>query len=97
MTDDQRVNDQLAALDATESDLPSTDDLQAHDEAEEQNTDGDPGATEFGFGAKEWLMPTKSCAEADATRRAFGTKPPEKLKPATQDNLFNPLPQGRLF
>jgi hypothetical protein len=35
-------------------------------------------------------------AEADALRRAFGTKPRKPLKPARQDDLFNPDPQARL-
>jgi hypothetical protein len=35
-------------------------------------------------------------AEGEAPRLAFGTRPPAPLKPAKQDNLFNPEPQGRL-
>jgi hypothetical protein len=35
-------------------------------------------------------------AEADALRRAFGTRTPAPLSPAQQDDLFNPHPQERL-
>jgi hypothetical protein len=36
-------------------------------------------------------------AQADALRRAFGTRPARRLRPAGQDELFNPHPQRRLF
>lgn len=35
-------------------------------------------------------------AEADALKRAFGTRPRKPVKAAKQDNLFDPDPQGRL-
>ncbi len=42
------------------------------------------------------LSPDKPDADqADALRRAFGTKAPAKLRPAKQDELFNPKPQAR--
>ena len=40
---------------------------------------------------------TQQDAEADAWRRSFGTKAPKPLKPAKQDGLFDPNPQGRLL
>ena len=36
-------------------------------------------------------------SEPAALRRSFGTKPARTLKPARQDELFNPMPQRRLF
>jgi hypothetical protein len=35
-------------------------------------------------------------AQAQVISRWFGTKPPRKLRPAAQDDLFNPNPQIRL-
>lgn len=35
--------------------------------------------------------------EAAAWQRSFGTRPRVPLKPARQDDLFDPIPQGRLF
>lgn len=35
--------------------------------------------------------------EADALRRAFGTRPNRRLKLAQQDDLFDPAPQGRII
>jgi hypothetical protein len=34
--------------------------------------------------------------QADALRRAFGTRPPKPLKQAQQDELFDPNPQRRI-
>ena len=38
----------------------------------------------------------RETAKGEATRLAFGTRPPAPLKPAKQDDLFHPNPQGRL-
>jgi hypothetical protein len=41
--------------------------------------------------------PETNPEEADALRRAFGTGPRRKLQPASQDDLYHPNPQKRLF
>ena len=40
--------------------------------------------------------PTPNPAETDALHRSFGTRTPRQLRPAAQDNLFDPAPQMRL-
>lgn len=40
---------------------------------------------------------TPSPDEPAVLRSAFGTRPPRKLRPAKQDDLFNPNPQIRPF
>ena len=39
----------------------------------------------------------EAAAQAEALRRSFGTRRPAPLRPAKQDHLFDPIPQGRLF
>lgn len=38
-----------------------------------------------------------AAAHANALRRSFGTKPARPLRPARQDDLFEPIEQRRLF
>ena len=38
----------------------------------------------------------REAAEADTIKRGFGTRAPRRLRPAQQENLFEPSPQGRL-
>lgn len=47
----------------------------------------------------ECEQPTETTAQAEARALAlgFGTRTPKPVRPACQDNLFDPIPQGRLF